>query len=92
MYVCEYVCVCMYMYVCMCVYMYGCTHACKSVSLSVCMYVCMQRSPACMYVCVSLCACMYVRNVRVYEYEYNWVSVGVASRDDNYGSIKHFKF
>ena len=54
MYVCMYVCVCMYaMHVCMCV-MPVCMYVCRA-----CMYVC----HACMYVCMS---CMYVCLACVY--------------------------
>ena len=51
MYVGVYVC----MYVCMCVFVYVCVYVCMYVFVYMCMYVCM-------YVCVCVCVyvCMYV--------------------------------
>ena len=48
MYVCMYVCMCVFMYVCMCVCLYVCVFLCMYVCVFLCMYVCVS---SCMYVC-----------------------------------------
>ena len=56
MYICMYVCVCVYVDVCVCVYVYVCVCVCMYVCMRVCMYV-----YVCMYVFVCLCVCVFLR-------------------------------
>ena len=62
MYVCVYVYVCMYAYMCMCIYIYICIYIYMYVYVCVCIYIYIY-----MYVCVCVCVCVYVY---VYIYIY----------------------
>ena len=66
MYVCMYVCVCVFVYVCLyvCMCVYVCVFVCVCMYVFVCVYMCVCLCVyvcVCMYVCVCIYVCVYIR-------------------------------